>query len=113
MHELSIALGIVKIAESELQKAKAKQVDEIELEIGSLAGIEFSSLDFVWPSAVENTILQHAKRTINTIPGKASCLECSLNFELVNHYDCCPECGSPFKKITQGRELRVKSLLIS
>ncbi|MBT8268863.1 MAG: hydrogenase maturation nickel metallochaperone HypA [Bacteroidia bacterium] len=31
MHELSIALGIVKNAEDELRKVKANLVDEIEL----------------------------------------------------------------------------------
>ena len=113
MHELSIAMGIVKIAEDELNKTDAKQVDEIELDIGLLAGVEFSSLEFVWPSAVENTVLEGAKRTINTIRGKARCLECQFDFQLESHYDCCPECDSPFKEIVQGRELRVKSLLVS
>ncbi|MBT8268862.1 MAG: hydrogenase maturation nickel metallochaperone HypA [Flavobacteriaceae bacterium] len=75
--------------------------------------MEFNSLDFVWPSAVENTILHSAKRTINTIPGQASCLECHVDFKIENHFDNCPECGSPFKEIVQGRELRVKSLLVS
>jgi len=46
MHELSIALGIVDIAEKETKKAKKHKVDLIELEIGTLAGIEFDSLGF-------------------------------------------------------------------
>ena len=113
MHELSIALGIVKIAEDELNKVNANNIDEIELEIGNLAGIEFSSLDFVWPSAVENTVLQNAKRTITTIDGKATCMECQFDFQVINQYDNCPVCDSPFKEITRGRELRVKSLVVS
>ena len=44
MHELSIALGIVKIAEEEMAKAGSNQIEAIELEIGTLAGIEFESL---------------------------------------------------------------------
>ena len=43
MHELSIALGIVKIAEDETAKAKATSVTKIELEIGVLSGIELDS----------------------------------------------------------------------
>ena len=41
MHELSVAMGIVKIAETETEKAGAREVEAIELEIGTLAGIEF------------------------------------------------------------------------
>lgn len=63
MHEMSVALGIVKIAESETAKANAKRVDLIELEIGTLAGIEFESLDFVWPAAVKDTVLEKAKKS--------------------------------------------------
>jgi Zn finger protein HypA/HybF involved in hydrogenase expression len=38
MHELSIALGIVQLAEDEVNKANARQVDTIELEIGAFSG---------------------------------------------------------------------------
>ena len=48
MHELSIAMGIVRIAENEIAKVNAQKVEQIELEIGTLAGIEIDALDFVW-----------------------------------------------------------------
>ena len=44
MHELSIAMGIVKIAEDETAKAKATEVSKIELIIGVLSGVEIDSL---------------------------------------------------------------------
>ena len=110
MHELSVVLGIVSIAEEEAKKAKAKSVESIELEIGTLASIEFDSLEFVWPSAVKNTVLEHAKRKINVIQGKAKCLDCDHEFEIKKYYDSCPICGSSLKGILQGKELRVKSL---
>ena len=113
MHELSIALGIVQIAEKELHKSSASRIDEIELDIGELSGIEFESLEFVWPSAVENTVLQSANRKINTITGKAICLDCDTEFRIKNHYDSCPACGSLIREIINGRELRVKSILVS
>ena len=110
MHELSIALGIVKIAEDETKKANAKSVETIELEIGTLAGIEFDSLEFVWPSAVKRTVLQDAKKKITIIQAKALCLECSHEFKIEKYYDSCPSCGSSLKGILQGKELRVKTL---
>jgi hydrogenase nickel incorporation protein HypA/HybF len=112
MHELSIALGIVKIAEEESKKAKAKAIKSIELEIGSMAGIEMDSLDFAWPVAVKDTVLEHASREIDLIPAKAKCLECQTTYDLEHIFDACPSCHSYFKDIFQGKELRVKALEI-
>ena len=113
MHELSIAMGIVDIAEKETSKAKATKVELIELEIGTLAGIEFDSLDFVWPSAVKDTVLENAIKKINIIHGEAKCSDCDTIFKLDNIYDACPNCNSYLKGIIKGKELLVKSLEVS
>jgi hydrogenase nickel incorporation protein HypA/HybF len=107
MHELSIAVGIVKIAESETAKARATKVSSIELEIGTLAGIEFESLDYVWPAAVKGTVLENAVKKINIITGKAKCGDCDTIFEIKKIYDSCPICKSFFKGIIQGKELKL------
>ena len=113
MHELSIAMGIVKIAEEACEKAAAKQVDVIELQIGELAGIESSSLEFAWPLAVRDTKLEHAEKTIEWVEGKAKCLECGHEYDVHTLYDGCPACDSYFKDVTAGKELKVKSLIVS
>ena len=110
MHELSVALGIVKIAEDETRKANAKVVTAIELQIGTMAGIELASLDFAWPVAVKDTVLEHANKDIDLVPAKARCLECQTEFNLEHIFDACPKCNSYFKDIYQGKELRVKAL---
>jgi hydrogenase nickel incorporation protein HypA/HybF len=110
MHELSIAMGIVKIAEEETAKANVHTVSKIELEIGTLSGVEIDSLNFVWNSAVKNTVLEKAKKQIFIIEGKGKCADCDTEFNMENIYDCCPSCGSNFKGILQGKELRVKAL---
>lgn len=110
MHELSIAMGIVKIAHQELEKSGAHKITRIDLDIGKLAGIEFEALDFVWPMAVKNTVLEYAERRVNKIEGKAACLECDTEFQVNRVYDPCPECNSYLKGIIQGKELRVQAL---
>lgn len=113
MHELSIALGIVKIAEKACDNESAKKVDVIELEIGELSGIEQSSLEFAWPIAVRDTRLENAERVIQWVEGKAECLECGEKFSVQSLYDSCPKCKGYFKDITAGKELLVKSLIVS
>lgn len=112
MHELSVALGIVEIAENAVRKANGKSVDLIELEIGFLAGIEFESLNFAWPIAVKNTVLENAKKKIHVIEGEAKCGVCDHLFKVNNIFDPCPKCKSYHKSITRGKELLVKSLEI-
>ncbi len=110
MHELSIAMGIVQIAEKEAEKAHVDRVLAIDLEIGSLSGVEIDSLNFAWPMAVANSVLENAEKRIHVIKAKAKCADCGFDFDLENYFDSCPKCGSQFKDIYKGKELRVKSL---
>ena len=110
MHEMSIAMSIVKIAEEEASKAEVNHFAAIDLEIGALAGIEFDALEFVWEVAVQKTVLEKAQRRIKKIPAKARCGDCERVYSLEFIHDNCPDCGSFLKTIIQGKELRVKSL---
>ena len=110
MHEMSIVLGIVKIAETEAQKAGVLKFAAIDLEIGNLAGVEWEALDFAWEAVVKGSVLENTEKRVHKIKGEARCLECEKEFEMNYFYDTCPHCGSYFKDILKGRELRVKSL---
>ena len=110
MHELSIAMGIVRIAEDETSKANASEVTKIELEVGVLSGVEIDSLEFVWSSAVKDSVLEKANLSIYKIEGKGKCTDCDTKFDMENIYDVCPKCSSNFKGILKGKELRVKAL---
>jgi len=112
MHELSIALSIVDIAEEEVKKNEANEVVEIELEIGKLSGIEPYALDFAWDQAIINTVLEKAERKTLYIEARAICQDCGHEFNIYNVYDECPSCKSYIKELTCGRELRVKSLTV-
>ncbi len=112
MHELSIVSGIVRIAEEHAQKMKASGVEKIELEIGELAGIELRALDFVWDIGVRSSVLEHSKKEIIEIPGKARCMDCNHIFHMKVLFDACPACNSYFSEILAGKELRVKVLTL-
>jgi hydrogenase nickel incorporation protein HypA/HybF len=113
MHELSIVMSIVEIAEEQMRRNNARHIDQIELDIGSMAGIEFDSLDFVWDAGVRNTGLSEAERKINRIQAKARCLECGCEFSVTEPFQQCPACEGFLNEFIQGKELRVKSLVLS
>lgn len=113
MHELSIVMSIVDIAWQQAQQAHATTIDEIELDIGALSGIELEALEFAWKEGVRQTLLEHAVKRVNCIKGKAKCMDCEAEFDIRNYYDACPVCNGHFIHIIQGKELRVKSLVVS
>jgi hydrogenase nickel incorporation protein HypA/HybF len=112
MHELSIIASIVDIASQHVHKAGAQKVESIELEIGELAGVEWSALDFAWEAGTTDTLLENAKLELHKIPGIARCLECNKEFGIAAFFDPCPDCGSYFNEILRGKELRVKALTV-
>jgi len=113
MHELSIVMSIIQIAEKESAKNNAVSVDEIELEIGDLSSIEMPAFDFAWEQAIRSTLLEKAKRTIIHIAGEGKCMDCDAVFPMQQLYGPCPVCGDHFVNILKGKELRVKSLVIN
>jgi len=113
MHELSIVMSILDIANNTVELHHAKEVEVIELDIGEIAGIEMPALDFAWQAAIPGTVLQKAERQINHIPGIGKCLECGATFPMPNLYTPCPECNSYFTDVIAGKELKIKSLTLA
>ncbi len=110
MHELSIVMGIIDIAKAEVKKAGLSKVEIIEIDVGTLSGVEFEAFDFAWQVSINDTILENAERKINKIEAKAKCVSCAHIFKTGSVFDQCPKCNELFSEILSGRELRVKSL---
>jgi len=112
MHELSLVMNIVEIADEQVKIHEAKEVENIELEIGTLAGVEMDAFLFAWDAAVPETVLGKAKRIIHRIPAKARCMDCGLEYEIGQLFEACPGCGEYLNELFQGKELRIKSLVV-
>ena len=112
MHEFSIAVDIVDIATAAARDEKATLVKEIEVEVGQLSGVVMEALEFSLEAAVKGTILENTVRKLTVIPGKAQCTRCAAVFETDSLLLPCPQCQTSAPDIIQGRELRVKSIVI-
>lgn len=113
MHELSIVTGIIELSEKVLSENKGNDIQEIELEIGKLSGVDYHAFEFAWETAKKDTILEKAKKTILKTEAKALCLDCKHKFTIDNIYDACPKCQQYFTQILSGKELKVLSLTIN
>ncbi|MCB2204887.1 hydrogenase maturation nickel metallochaperone HypA [bacterium] len=112
MHELSIAEQILDIANEYTGREGVTAVKEIELEIGTLSGIEIDALTFALDAVKKDTVLHAAKVTIIDVPAKARCEDCGEVFLLEDFFSPCPSCAAFHTETIQGQELRVKSLIV-
>jgi hydrogenase nickel incorporation protein HypA/HybF len=112
MHELSIVGNIIEIAENEARKALAERITELEMDIGTVSGIESDALNFAFESVKPKTMLKNAEIKINIIQAKAVCSDCRHVFETENVYTLCPVCDSFKTEIIQGKEIKIKSILV-
>ncbi len=112
MHELSIAMSIVELAGEEARKAGAATITKVEVEIGTLAGVESDALLFAWDAATEGSMAAKAPLIIHSVEAQAHCLECGMDFQASHFYVQCPHCESFRYQITRGKELRISSLMV-
>lgn len=111
MHELSIIHSIIETVEATVAEQDAPvEVERVLLLVGDLAGVEIENLEFLWPAAVQDTVLQQATCVIERVQAQAVCLDCHAAFSLKNYFDACPACGSFWKDVTAGEELKIKSI---
>ena len=106
---MSLAMSILDIAAEQARAAGARVVNRVEIEVGSLAGVEIESLRFCFTAARRGPT-GRAELVIHEIPGHARCAGCGAEPELEMPLALCPECGALDLEILQGNELRVRSL---
>ena len=112
MHELSIAQSIVELAVEQALSHQANSIEELELEIGALAGIDMIALDFALESAIKGSMLENARIIKQHTSGEGRCGDCDNMFTVENLYTSCPFCGSYIVNIIKGKELKIKSIVI-
>ena len=112
MHELSIIVSILEIAEEKAKNLNAKIVHEIEIDIGELSGVDFDAMEFAMEHSQKPEMMQNVKFVINKIPARAKCNNCEHEFKISDYYTACPKCNNFNHDIFQGKELKVKSIKI-
>lgn len=118
MHELNICYELMRLVKksfntAQLQNNNLCKVNAVWIEVGMLAGIELSALQFSFPIAAKNTIAEHADLKIQIIAGQAWCKICKDHVSMQTLYDACANCGKYDYQVTQGRELRLSKIEVN
>ncbi len=112
MHEMSIALSIIDAVVAKAGQEDSEKVNEIELEIGKVSGVELNALRFCFSAAAKNTIAEDAELVIREVEPAGECEECGRSFPVNNFYAKCVSCGSFKTTVIAGRELLIKSITL-
>ena len=111
MHELSIAMSIVEMAQEEALQ-RGVQVNAVHLRLGALSGVVKEAL-----LSARNGLRRYAVAGIAAgyrgCGGSDLCPHCKVQrpLSLVRLF-CCAECGRPTSEIVHGKELEVVALEI-
>ena len=110
MHELSIAMSILDMAEEEAGRRTA-EVDVIHVKLGALSGVMKEALLSAYELARTETTLNAAKLLIDEVPVMIYCPRCQAPRGVPSIQQLwCSECETPSAQILQGRELQVVAL---
>ena len=110
MHEVGIVEAILKIARTAAEKAHAKKVTRVEVEVGDLHAISDESLRYLFEKLAKGTAFEGAALKIDHVPIRAHCRDCGKDVEIERAVFACPECGSFEVSATSGKELNVRSI---
>lgn len=110
MHELSIAMSIVEMAEEEA-KARNLHVTAVHLKLGALSGVVKEALLSSFGIACDGTPLEGSRLLIEDVPVEVYCAACKANRKAVStQWLSCPECGGGSSAVVHGKELEVTAL---
>lgn len=111
MHELSIAMSIVEMAQEEAERHGDAHVHAVHLRLGRLSGVVKEALLSSYEMACASTPLEGSQLLIEEIPVEVFCPQCRLPRQVSSiQWFCCPECGTPTPTVLRGKELEVTAL---
>jgi hydrogenase nickel incorporation protein HypA/HybF len=110
MHELSIAMSIVEMAEEEAQR-HGGHVSAVHLKLGALSGVVKEALLSSYEMACFDTPLTGSRLIVEEIPIVVFCDRCQAQRGILSpQWFCCPECGTPTSQVIRGKEIEVVAL---
>jgi len=114
MHELSIAMSIVEMAEEEAASRGGVRVHAVHLRLGPLSGVVKEALLSSYEMACAASPLEGSQLVIEEVPIMVFCSTCQAARRVASlQWMCCPECGAPSPDVLQGKELEITALELS
>ena len=113
MHELSIALSMIEMANEEVVRRGGGRVTALHLKLGPLSGVVREALEFSYEIACQDTALEGSRLIIEDVPVMVHCAKCRQDTVVESIQSLrCVRCGELSSEVVQGRDLEVVALEI-
>jgi hydrogenase nickel incorporation protein HypA/HybF len=113
MHEASLMLNALEIAEEQARQRGATRIHRIALRVGRLAGVEPEALAFAFDMVTAGTMAEGATLAIESAPVVCLCDVCRQEFSPDDFVFACPTCGALSQDVRSGQELELIRLEVS
>lgn len=110
MHEMTLAMSLLRIACEEAARHRVARLNRIDVQVGVFVAIEPHALAAAFELAAESSPAEGAELVIERVPAAAVCQDCRHRFELESPRSACPVCGSLRLSVSGGRECRLVGL---
>jgi hydrogenase nickel incorporation protein HypA/HybF len=108
MHEISVALSLLKIIEKQCQEKGYLSIESVKVKVGKAGGVLPEAFAFAFEIAKKDTLAQNARFVVELVPLGGFCNGCQKQFETEEVFVfACPLCDSPSFQINQGYELEL------
>jgi len=113
MHELSVAMSILELAEAESARHNHAKVEAVHIRLGKLAGVMKDALLGAFELAREQSAsCRTCRLIIEDVPIIVFCQACQAQREVVNEMRCIA-CGELCGELRQGREMEITAMEIT
>lgn len=111
MHELGVLIEVIESVEKFSKANALTKIDKVVLQIGELSSMIPRYIEACYPAAVEGTMLEKTKLSIEILPGNGICKKCNKVFNLIENNNKCPKCSSKEWEILCGKEFIIKEIV--
>ena len=112
MHELSLALNLLDLAEAQARQAGATTIRTVGLRVGALSGVMLEALESAFEGAKKGTLADQARLEVERVGLAALCQNCQCEFAVDDPHAIavCPTCHRPSATLVRGVELQMMFL---
>jgi len=110
VHEASVALDLIRVAETVALQHGGGRVRSLSVRIGQWSAVVPQALYAAFTACAEGTVLADARLSIQSVPGVGLCPQHGrVELELTRGLRC-PVCDAPTPQLLQGDELELEGL---
>ena len=113
MHELSLAVELLRHIEKIAAREGAARVVAVEVEIGALSGVYRGAFEFVFPLAAEGTVAEGADLRVHDVPVRVRCRACGAESAPEVPLVVCQSCRAVDVAVIAGQDFLLRSLEVT